>query len=112
MTGYSNENRGSIWKNDKKETDKHPDFTGSLNVNGVDYWVSAWKRKEGANPKAPALSFTVKPKEGQGETRPLNPAIERSMRPMKQNSYAAATGKRDPISTGHLDQNADGDIPF
>jgi len=63
MTEYDNTNRGSIWKNDKKENDKHPDFTGSLNVDGVEYWVSAWKRKEGASSKAPALSFSIKPKE-------------------------------------------------
>ncbi len=60
---YDNTNRGSIWKNEKKETDSHPDFTGSLNVDGVEYWVSAWRRKEGAAEKAPALSFSVKPKE-------------------------------------------------
>ncbi len=63
MTEYDNTNRGSIWKNEKKETDSHPDFTGSLNVEGREYWVSAWKRKEGAAAKAPALSFSVKPKE-------------------------------------------------
>lgn len=62
---YDDRNRGSIWKNEKKTTDKHPDFTGSLNVDGRDYWVSAWKRKEGASAKAPALSFSVKPKDGQ-----------------------------------------------
>lgn len=56
-------NRGSIWKNEKKELDTHPDFTGSLNVGGIEYWVSAWKRKPDANPKAPALSFSVKPKD-------------------------------------------------
>lgn len=65
-------NRGAIWKNERKETENHPDFTGSLNVDGKDYWVSAWKRKEGASDRAPALSFTVKPKDGQAmpkETR-------------------------------------------
>ena len=61
--GYDNTNRGSIWKNDKKETDNHPDFKGTMDVEGVEYWVSAWKRKEGANPNAPALSFTIKAKE-------------------------------------------------
>lgn len=65
---HDNTNRGSIWKNEKKEKDTHPDFTGSLNVNGVDYWVSAWKRKEGASAKAPALSFSVKPKDEQSKT--------------------------------------------
>jgi hypothetical protein len=63
MPEYDNTNRGSVWKNDKKLTDKHPDLTGSLDVDGVEYWVSAWKRKEGANPKAPLLSFSVKRKD-------------------------------------------------
>jgi len=76
---YDNTNRGSIWKNDKKEKDTHPDFTGSINVEGVEYWVSAWKRKEGAKPKAPALSFSVKRKEQKDdETRPARPAPDNS----------------------------------
>jgi hypothetical protein len=91
MTQYDNNNRGSIWKNEKKEKDTHPDFTGSLNVNGVEYWVSAWKRKEGAAPKAPALSFSVKPKE---EQQP-------------------APKKPDPISSGRsLKADMDDEIPF
>ena len=60
---YDSTNRGSIWKNQKKATEKHPDFTGSLNVEGTEYWVSAWLRKPDANPKAPALSFSIKQKE-------------------------------------------------
>ena len=63
MTQFSNTNRGSIWKNEKKLTDTHPDFTGALNVEGVEYWVSAWKRKPDASPNAPALSFSIKLKE-------------------------------------------------
>ena len=65
MTQYDDTNRGSIWANRKKREGKQdPDFTGSLNVGGHDYWVSAWKRKEGASPNAPALSFSVKQKDG------------------------------------------------
>lgn len=69
MTEYDNSNRGSIWKNDKKETDRHPDFTGNANIAGVEYWVSAWKRKPDANPKAPALSFSVKAKDQQNQPK-------------------------------------------
>lgn len=65
MTEHSNENRGAIWRNEKREKDTHPDFTGSLNVDGREYWVSAWKRKEGAGAKSPALSFSIKPKDDQ-----------------------------------------------
>ena len=60
---YDNTNRGQIWGNDKKEKDTHPDFKGSLNVEGVEYWVSGWKRKPDANPRAPALSFSLKRKD-------------------------------------------------
>ena len=56
-----NTNRGAIWKNRKKEKDTHPDFTGSLNVDGVEYWVNAWRRKDDAPSNAPALSFSVRP---------------------------------------------------
>ncbi len=65
MADHDNTNRGAIWKNAKKERDTHPDFTGELDVGGTKYWVSAWKRREDASPKAPALSFSIKPKEGQ-----------------------------------------------
>ena len=58
---YDNNNRGSIWKNEKKTTDKHPDFTGKATIDGVDYYVSAWKRGPDDNPKAPALRFSVTP---------------------------------------------------
>ena len=67
---YDGTNRGQIWKNDRKEKDTHPDFTGSQNVmcpccnNATNYWVSAWKRKEGAADRAPALSWSSKVKDG------------------------------------------------
>ena len=64
MTEYDNTNRGSLWKNEKMRPDKQdPEFTGTVNVNGAEYWVSAWKRKPDAKPTAPALTFTVKRKE-------------------------------------------------
>jgi len=71
MTEHDNTNRGSIWKNDRKEKPTHPDFKGTLNVDGVEYWVSAWKRKPDANPKAPALTFSVQPKEQGTPTSPI-----------------------------------------
>jgi hypothetical protein len=70
---YDNNNRGSIWKNDKKETEKHPDFTGSLNVNGQEFWVSAWKRRPDQSDKAPALSFSIKAKDETVNTQRQDP---------------------------------------
>jgi len=39
---YDNTNSGMIARSENRKTDSHPEFTGSLNVEGVDYWVSAW----------------------------------------------------------------------
>lgn len=61
---FDNKGRGSVWKNDRKTEDTHPDFTGTYtDDNGREFWVSAWKRNPDAAPKAPALTFSLKPKE-------------------------------------------------
>lgn len=65
MSEYDNTNRGALFKNDKKETDGHPDYKGSINVGGVDYWLSAWiKTSKGG---AKYMSLSVKAKEGAAE---------------------------------------------
>ena len=58
-------NSGSLFKNDKKKTDKHPDYTGHGEIGGDEYWFSAWI-KEGKKGKFMSLSFT--PKEQQAES--------------------------------------------
>ena len=39
---YDNTNRGSLFKNDRKDDAKFPDYKGSVYVEGVEYWLSAW----------------------------------------------------------------------
>lgn len=61
---YDNTNKGAIWPNKKKATDKHPDFTGDLNVDGKEYWVSAWKKDPKSKAGSPSLRFSIKAKDG------------------------------------------------
>ncbi len=56
MADYDNTNRGALFKNDKKESDKHPDYTGKINFGGKDMRLAAWI-KEGQNGKF--MSLTV-----------------------------------------------------
>ena len=66
MSEYDNNNRGVLFKNDKKETDNHPDYKGRIDVNGQEYWLSAWiKERKGTNQKYMSLSVgdRVEPKE-------------------------------------------------
>lgn len=67
---YDNTNRGALFKNDKATTDKHPGYTGKINVDGVDYYLSAWL-KDGS--KGKFFSLSVKPVDEQPKTatRPL-----------------------------------------
>lgn len=59
---YDNTNRGILSKNDRRETDSHPEYTGTINVAGIDYWLSAWvkTRKDGSGK---FFSLSVKEKE-------------------------------------------------
>ena len=41
MSEYDNTNRGAIWKNENRQNEKHPQYKGSINVGGVEYWLSA-----------------------------------------------------------------------
>ncbi len=60
---YDNTNRGMLMKNPNKTADNHPDHSGSINVNGVEYWLSGWIKDSKKGNKF--LSLSVKPKEEQ-----------------------------------------------
>lgn len=57
---------GSLFKNNRKEKDSHPDRTGSAMIDGVEYWVSGWvKQDRNGNPW---MSLAFKPKQERHET--------------------------------------------
>jgi hypothetical protein len=64
---YDNTNRWTLNKNDRKEKDTHPDYKGSINVDGVDYWLDGWI-KDGANGKF--ISGSIKAKEARAPATP------------------------------------------
>lgn len=60
---YDNTNSGALFKNDRKETANHPDYKGQINVQGVDYWLSAWIKPMKNDPEKRFMSLSVKAKE-------------------------------------------------
>ena len=69
---YDDTNRGALFKNDRKETENHPDYKGQVNVDGTDYWLSAWIKESQNGGKY--MSLSVQPKEDR------KPAAKKPMR--------------------------------
>lgn len=51
---------GSMFKNQKKLTENHPNMTGSALIAGVEYYVSAWTKTDKNGNKWQSMSFTKK----------------------------------------------------
>jgi len=64
MSDYDDSNRGVLFKNERKETEKHPDLSGSININGVDHWLNGWSKVSQNGNKFISLSIG-KPKDVQ-----------------------------------------------
>lgn len=76
---YDNTNSGALFKNDRKETDKHPDYKGSLNVDGSEFWLSSWIKQD-RNGKT-YMSLSIQPKEEQRK-----PTISQRAAPARQSA--------------------------
>lgn len=72
MAYEQKENTGSLFQNKEKRSENFPDYSGSLRIDGVDLWISGWRKtsKDGT----PWLSLSVKRKDGTA-ARP-DPAAE------------------------------------
>lgn len=51
---------GSLFKNEHKEKDTHPNLQGSALIGGVEYWVSGWTKARDKGDKWISLAFNVK----------------------------------------------------
>lgn len=63
--------QGTLFRNDKGDNAKRPDYRGEVNVGGTVYELAGWK-KDGA--RGPFLSLSAKPKQEKPSTAPAKTA--------------------------------------
>ena len=56
------DNSGVLFKNDKKDNERAPEYKGNIMVDGNEYWISAWI-KEGKTGKF--MGLAVSPRDAQ-----------------------------------------------
>lgn len=67
---------GALFKNkDKQEGDSRPNAKGSCLIDGVEFWVDAWTKKDKNGNPWQSLSFKRKEKQGT-PAKPSKPARE------------------------------------
>ena len=119
---YDNTNSGILTRNDKQGNENRPDYRGSINVDGVEYWLSAWI-KEGRDGTKLAgqkyMSLSVQPKGVRQDYAAPAPAPTPAPAPRRQTQaeqdarYAAERRERAAApKTGTAFDDMDSDIPF
>jgi single-stranded DNA-binding protein len=123
MTQYDRTNSGLLARNDKQGNESRPDYRGSINVNGVEYWLSAWIKqgREGTKLEGQKyMSLSVQPKDAAAPapapTAAPAPAAPRRPTQAEQDArYSAERRAREAApraASGTGFDSMDDDIPF
>lgn len=56
------DNSGSLFKNEEKESERHPDYSGMCVINGVEMYMDAWLKTADSGRRWMSFSFKAKGK--------------------------------------------------
>lgn len=102
MAQYDNTNRGALFINDRKRAGSNqPDYKGSINIEGVEYWVSGWVK---STTRGEIVSMSVEKKES-------NPA-PRAQGPRTLGGHRDPTPNATSQAQSEPPMDFDDDIPF
>ena len=93
------DNSGNFSVNRNKKTEKHPDFQGSITVEGKEYWLSIWA-KNGKNGEFWSCSVNLKEQQAYQNNTKVTTAGTSSMSRAVQTQAPAQ------------EEKLDDDIPF
>ena len=59
---FDNTNRGVLFRSKDQKTDKHPAYSGTINIDGKEFWLAGWVKETKQNEKFFSLAVTPKEK--------------------------------------------------
>jgi hypothetical protein len=71
---YDDTNRGALFRDADKQKDGDRDYSGTINIDGTDYWLSAWIKTSAKGTKY--MSLSVKPKDEKARGGPRKSVAE------------------------------------
>ena len=67
MSDFDNEKRGVLFRNNDKQTDRSPDYSGRITVEGVEYQLAGWLTESAKGLKYLSIKARI-PEPMEGET--------------------------------------------
>ena len=67
MAFEQKENTGALFKAKNRESERHPEYTGTINIDGKEYWLAGWVKESKAGQKY--FSLATKPKDAKPEPK-------------------------------------------
>ena len=68
---FDNNMKGVLFINEEKRDDKQdPDYRGSAEVNGTEFWLSGWRNESKEGKKYLSIKFQLKEDKGTSRNRP------------------------------------------
>jgi len=79
MSQYDDNLKGALFKNEKRDKESQPNYRGSCEINGEEFWISAWIKEISKGQRAGemfmSLSFQAKEdNRSRGRSSPARPA--------------------------------------
>jgi hypothetical protein len=72
MAEFDNNMRGALFRQDedKRKSEKSPEFSGSCEIDGQKFWIAAWVKTSKAGKKFFSLSFTAAEQQSDANPKP------------------------------------------
>ena len=64
------DNQGALFRNEEKKSENHPDYSGTVTIEGKEMWISGWINESKNGTQYMKLSFRVKEAVAKPQTQP------------------------------------------